>query len=32
MGGTHCAIVSMGLGFDSVEAHVDLFGQVRARL
>lgn len=34
-GGTHVSIVSMGLGLDSVEAHIDYFGavaeQVRAQ-
>ena len=30
MGGTHFAAVSMGLGLDSPEAHLDFFGQVAA--
>ena len=31
-GGTHLSVVSMRMGFDSVEAHVDFFGQVRDTL
>jgi probable F420-dependent oxidoreductase len=30
LGGTHFAAVSMGLGLDSTEAHLDFFAQVRA--
>ena len=30
LGGTHFAAVSMGLGLDSAEAHLDFFGQVKA--
>lgn len=29
-GGTHFAVVSMGLGLDSADAHLDFFGQVKA--
>ncbi len=30
--GTHVSVVSMGLGFDSAEAHIDYFGRIRGRL
>ncbi len=30
LGGTHFAAVSMNMGLDSVEAHLDYFGQVIA--
>ena len=30
-GGTHLSVVSMQMGFDSADAHVDFFGQVAAR-
>jgi len=31
-GGTHFSVVSMGLGFDSVDAHLDFMGDVARRL
>ena len=31
-GGTHLSVVSMQMGFDSADAHVDFFGQVRDAL
>ena len=30
VGGTHFGVVSMGLGLDSAEAHLDFFGQAKA--
>lgn len=32
LGGTHGGVVSMGLGFDSAEAHLDFLSQVKAAL
>lgn len=32
LGGTHAAVVTMGLGLDSAEAHVDYLGQVATEL
>ena len=32
VGGTHFSVVSMGLGFDSVDAHLDFMGDVARRL
>lgn len=32
LGGTHFASVSMGQGLDSIEAHLDYFGQIAERL
>lgn len=32
LGGTHACLVTMGLGFDSIDAHVDYLGQVAAAL
>ncbi len=31
-GGTHASVVTMGLGLDSAEAHIDYFGQVAREL
>ena len=31
-GGTHISLVTMGLGFDSTEAHIDYLGSVAAAL
>lgn len=31
-GGTHVSFVSMGRGFDSVEAHLDFFGEIKDQL
>jgi alkanesulfonate monooxygenase SsuD/methylene tetrahydromethanopterin reductase-like flavin-dependent oxidoreductase (luciferase family) len=32
LGGTHISIVTMGMGLDSTEAHLDFIGQVAARV
>ena len=32
LGGTHASVISMGLGLDSAQAHVDHFGRVAAAM